>query len=161
MKGRIIKSEIRKPKQIRTEKEQMFKTHRGGVWSIGISVFEFVWDLVFRIWALGERVVSTRAVPALIAIICLTAGCGARTGTIIDEAEVESLPILTPKSGGEMALIPGGNFIIRQWSDRHDETLHGASVSAFYLDNFPMTQELYEKVMGVNPSKRKAKDNPV
>ena len=46
-------------------------------------------------------------------------------------------------------------------SGRPDETPHNTSVSAFYFDKVPVTQELYEKVMGVNPSKRKDPKNPV
>src|SRR5205085_8211738 len=42
-----------------------------------------------------------------------------------------------------------------------DETPHPVRVSAFYLDTKPVTQALYEKVMGINPSKRKAPLNPV
>jgi hypothetical protein len=34
-------------------------------------------------------------------------------------------------------------------------------LASFYLDRLPVSQELYEKVMGVNPSKRKGKTNPV
>ena len=31
----------------------------------------------------------------------------------------------------------------------------------FYMDRYLVTQELYEKIMGVNPSKQKGKQNPV
>jgi len=44
---------------------------------------------------------------------------------------------------------------------RPDEVPHPVSVDSFYIDKFQVTQELYEKMMGINPSKRKAKTNPV
>src|SRR5437899_3284000 len=95
-------------------------------------------------------------------VVCLATGCGLRNGGPAgDEADVENLPVLTPKSGGEMVLIPGGSFTMGDASGRPDERPHEVTVSAFYLDKFPVTQELYEKVMGVNPSKRKTRENPV
>ena len=62
---------------------------------------------------------------------------------------------------GEMVLIPAGTFTMGDGAGRPDETPHTVSVSSFYLDKYPVTQELYEKVMGVNPSKQKGKNNPV
>ena len=61
----------------------------------------------------------------------------------------------------EMVLIPAGTFTMGDGAGRPDETPHTVSVSSFYLDKYPVTQELYEKVMGVNPSKHKGKKNPV
>jgi formylglycine-generating enzyme required for sulfatase activity len=60
-----------------------------------------------------------------------------------------------------MVLVPTGSFTMGDSAGRPDETSHEVTVSAFYMDKFPVTQELYEKVMHVNPSKRKAKPNPV
>jgi formylglycine-generating enzyme required for sulfatase activity len=62
---------------------------------------------------------------------------------------------------GEMVLIPAGSFTMGDGAGRPDETPHAVSVSSYYLDKYPVTQELYEKVMGVNPSKQKDKKNPV
>src|SRR5262249_12709244 len=77
------------------------------------------------------------------------------------EASAQNLPVVASKSGGELVLIPAGSFIMGDSSGRPDETSHSVSVDSFYLDKFLVTQELYEKVMGVNPSKRKGKTNPV
>jgi formylglycine-generating enzyme required for sulfatase activity len=97
-----------------------------------------------------------------IAVISFMSGCGLRnSGPAGGDADVENLPLITPKSGGEMLLIPGGTSTMGDASGRPDERPHEVTVNAFYLDKFPVTQELYEKVMGVNPSKRKAKENPV
>jgi formylglycine-generating enzyme required for sulfatase activity/Tol biopolymer transport system component len=60
-----------------------------------------------------------------------------------------------------MVLIPGGTFTMGDGSGRPDEAPHAVSASSFYLDKHTVTQELYEKIMGVNPSKRKAPKNPV
>jgi formylglycine-generating enzyme required for sulfatase activity len=99
----------------------------------------------------------------LIAVLGLVTGCGKPQGHQAGEAEasIEKLPFIQPKSGGEMVLIPAGSFAMGDGAARPDETPHEVSITAFYIDSVPVTQELYEKVMGVNPSKRKAKNNPV
>jgi formylglycine-generating enzyme required for sulfatase activity/Tol biopolymer transport system component len=60
-----------------------------------------------------------------------------------------------------MVLLPAGSFAMGDAGGQPDESPHEVSIDSFYLDRFPVTQELYEKVMGVNPSKRKGKKNPV
>ena len=47
-----------------------------------------------------------------------------------------------------MVLIPAGTFTMGDSAGRPDETPHTVSVSAFYIDKYPVTQELYEKVIG-------------
>jgi len=93
----------------------------------------------------------------------VVAGCARRQGPRAGEADAaaQSLPVVVSKSGGEMVLIPAGSFIMGDSSGRPDETAHSISIDSFYLDKLLVTQELYEKVMGNNPSKRKAKTNPV
>jgi formylglycine-generating enzyme required for sulfatase activity len=83
----------------------------------------------------------------------LVAGCG-KNGTG-EPAETSS-----SESGG-MVRIAAGTFTMGDSGGRPDETTHSVSVRAFYLDKYALTQELYEKVMGVNPSKRKDPKNPV
>jgi formylglycine-generating enzyme required for sulfatase activity len=78
-----------------------------------------------------------------------------------DEPVVRALPVVASKTGGDLVLIPAGTFTMGDSSGRPDETPHPVSVNSFYLDKVPVTQELYEKVMGVNPSKRKVPTNPV
>ncbi len=95
---------------------------------------------------------------ALFALVAVAAGCG-QNGS--DPPDVVSLPVLEAQSGGVLVLLPAGTFTMGDGSGRTDETPHAVSVSAFYLDRYPVTQELYEKVMGVNPSKRKQADAPV
>jgi formylglycine-generating enzyme required for sulfatase activity/Tol biopolymer transport system component len=98
---------------------------------------------------------SKNAVIALIAVLALTSGCGK------SNSAAESLPILQPKSGGEMVLAPAGAFSMGDNSGGADETPHRVAVSAFHVDKYLVTQEIYEKVMGANPSKRKSPKNPV
>ena len=94
-------------------------------------------------------------VVALVAVAaCRGAGCAGTTDAV-------ALPVDPAESAGEMVLIPAGTFTMGDGAGRPDETPHTVSVSSFYLDKYPVTQELYEKVMGVNPSKQKGKKNPV
>ena len=60
-----------------------------------------------------------------------------------------------------MVLLPAGSFTMGDPAGRPDETPHRVSLSSFYMDGYAVTQELFEKVMGVNPSKRKSPMNPV
>src|SRR5438309_1450196 len=66
-----------------------------------------------------------------------------------------------PTNDDEMIMIPAGTFTMGDSAGRPDETPHVVSISAFSIDKHPVTQELYEKVMGVNPSKCKEPKNPV
>jgi formylglycine-generating enzyme required for sulfatase activity len=87
----------------------------------------------------------------LTAAVWLVAGCGkSDQGNSAAKA-----------SPGTMVLIPAGTFTMGDGAGRPDETRHTVSVSSFYLDKYPVTQELYERVMGVNPSKKKGKSKPV
>jgi formylglycine-generating enzyme required for sulfatase activity/Tol biopolymer transport system component len=60
-----------------------------------------------------------------------------------------------------MLRIDGGEFSMGDASGRADETPHTVRVDAFFIDRNLVTQEIYESVVGINPSKRKAKNNPV
>jgi formylglycine-generating enzyme required for sulfatase activity len=101
------------------------------------------------------------ALLALAAIVAVAAGCGRNDAPTATGTDIPSLAVLRPGTGGEMVLIPAGTFTMGDSAGRPDETPHPVSVGPFYLDRYPVTQELYEKVLGVNPSKRKAAKNPV
>ena len=94
---------------------------------------------------------SKMAMFALLAVVVVVIGCG--------KNDSGGLPVEV--TSGDMALIPAGSFTMGDGAGRPDETPHVVSVRSFYLDKYPVTQELYEKVMGVNPSKQKDKKNPV
>jgi sulfatase modifying factor 1 len=97
------------------------------------------------------------ALGALLAIATVTAGCNNNSAG----PSTLTLPVFQPKAGGQMVLIPAGTFPMGDSGGRPDETPHRVSIRSFYLDKYPVSQELYEKVMGVNPSKRKDPKNPV
>jgi len=102
-----------------------------------------------------------RRLIVMIALLSI-AGCTTKDARPSgDEDNVVILEVLQPRSGGEMVLIPSGTFIMGDAGGRADESPHEVSVSSYYIDKAPVTQELYEKVMRVNPSKRKEKKNPV
>jgi formylglycine-generating enzyme required for sulfatase activity len=88
---------------------------------------------------------------SLAAALCLATGCG----------KSDSSAPAAKASPGEMILIPAGTFTMGDAAGRPDESPHSVSVNSFYLDKYPVTQEFYERVMGVNPSKQKGKNNPV
>jgi formylglycine-generating enzyme required for sulfatase activity/Tol biopolymer transport system component len=95
-------------------------------------------------------------------MLTVTAGCGGKdAGQSLGVAAADALAVVRPKSGGEMALLPSGTFVMGDASTQSDETPHNVVLRSFYLDKYPVTQELYEKLMGVNPSKRKEPKNPV
>ena len=68
---------------------------------------------------------------ALLALVVVLAACDAKPSA--SWVSITVLPKFTPASGGSMVLVPG----------------------TFHVDVHPVTQELYQKVMGVNPSKQK------
>lgn len=106
---------------------------------------------------------SKVCVFALTVFLAATAGCSKNdsgTGTE-PKASVPALPTLQPPSGGTMVLIPAGSFSMGDNAGRPDEQVHSVSLSPFYLDQYAVTQELFAKIMGVNPSKRKDPKCPV
>jgi sulfatase modifying factor 1 len=56
--------------------------------------------------------------------------------------------------------IPGGQFAMGD-ENEVDAPPHEVSVTAFAIDKYLVTQELYEKIMGENPSRWKGPRNPV
>jgi formylglycine-generating enzyme required for sulfatase activity/Tol biopolymer transport system component len=101
--------------------------------------------------AKAESIMPSRAIWTLAAAVFVVTGCG-KSNSGAPSAEAPP---------GEMLLIPAGTFTMGDAAGRPDESPHTVSVSSFYLDKYPVTQELYERVMGINPSKQKGKKNPV
>ena len=60
-----------------------------------------------------------------------------------------------------MVLVAGGEFSMGDPRGAADETPHKVAVSAFFMDRHPVSQELYEKITGLNPSKRRSPKNPI
>jgi formylglycine-generating enzyme required for sulfatase activity/Tol biopolymer transport system component len=102
-----------------------------------------------------------RTIHASLALLLLLPACtkiepsGAASGDLVD------LQTIQPKSGGEMVLIPEGEFTMGDPKGQPDEAPHTVYVSAFYMDRFPVTQKLFKEVMGTNPSKRQGDELPV
>jgi formylglycine-generating enzyme required for sulfatase activity len=106
---------------------------------------------------------SRNVLFVLAAVAAVPVGCGRNESPPpgAPAANAQALPVVEPPSGGTLVLIPAGSFTMGDAAGRADATPHRVSVAAFYLDRYPVTQELYEKVLGVNPSKRKDPKNPV
>ena len=65
-------------------------------------------------------------------------------------------------SGLEMAYLPPGEFIMGVNDGPIDaKPAHPVKVAGFMMDRHEVTQEVYEKLMGQNPSRRKHPQNPV
>lgn len=100
------------------------------------------------------------AVGGLLSLTLLTGligGCGDN-----DEPASHITKQVTTKTGIEMMLIPGGEFIMGDNRGEDDEKpAHKVEISAFYMDKYEVTQEAYEKMMGKNPAKFKGPDKPV
>ncbi len=64
-----------------------------------------------------------------------------------------------------MLFIPEGTFSMGSPKDerqrQEDETLHGVTVSAFYIDPYEVTQKDYQEIMGENPSHSRGDALPV
>ncbi len=61
----------------------------------------------------------------------------------------------------EMVLIPAGKFTMGSEGDIDTKPAHKVSVDAFYMDEHEVTQEVYEKIMGENPSRMVGEKDPV
>ncbi|KKL69404.1 hypothetical protein LCGC14_2115290 [marine sediment metagenome] len=74
-----------------------------------------------------------------------------------------ALPTTRCRSGAVMIRIPAGEFRMGSLDGQIDEKpVHKIRVDAFYMDKYLVTQGEYQRLMGVNPSRRKNKaTNPV
>jgi len=93
-----------------------------------------------------------------LAAFLMLAGCGVQTK---DATPARSQ---TPKPAGasEMVSIPAGEFTMGAEDGAVDaKPAHRVKIDAFLVDAHEVTQELYEKLIGANPSRRKSPRNPV
>src|SRR5690242_4002411 len=98
-------------------------------------------------------------------LVSVFTGChrsGSVTATNAPSASAkESSPQSAPiSSASAMVHIAAGKFIMGD-KDEVDAPPHEVSLSAFDMDRNLVTQELYQKVMGTNPSRWKGANNPV
>ena len=64
----------------------------------------------------------------------------------------------------DMIFIKGGNFLMGgkdEESRKREKPIHWVEVPPFYIGKYPVTQELWEVVMGENPSYYKGRRHPV
>jgi formylglycine-generating enzyme required for sulfatase activity len=88
--------------------------------------------------------------------LVLLAGCGQENKEPIDSKGVKTA------CGMVMALAPAGEFIMGANDGPIDaKPAHAVKVDAFLMDRHEITQEVYAKVMGKNPSRQKHPKNPV
>jgi formylglycine-generating enzyme required for sulfatase activity len=100
---------------------------------------------------------NKRCVYGLLGCAAWLAGCGAPPEKSGDQSRPGAAG-----SGIEMAAVPAGSFAMGSANqDEPDQKLHQVQVSAFFIDKYPVTQEVYEKWMGKNPSLWRGARNPV
>jgi len=96
------------------------------------------------------------ALPAVAILFC--ASCGEETPPTVAGRVVR---VVTTAGGVAMVRLPGGWFEMgSDTADQVDETPHRVYVSPFCIDRYEVTQEEYERRMGKNPSRWKAKCHP-
>lgn len=61
----------------------------------------------------------------------------------------------------EMVYVPGGLFMMGSIDGRDDTAPHSVELSTFYIAKYEVTQKLWKKVMGNNPSEVKGDNLPV
>jgi formylglycine-generating enzyme required for sulfatase activity len=70
--------------------------------------------------------------------------------------------VITNQSGLTMVALPGGWFDMGSAAgDEADEALHRVMLSPFYMDQYEVTQESFQKLLGRNPSRWTEPRNPV
>ena len=85
------------------------------------------------------------------------------SGATVSENKILSRPPIKNSIGMELKLLPAGTFMMgSNFGQAHEQPVHKVTLSQnFYIGVHEVTQEQYEKVMGVNPSKFKGASNPV
>jgi formylglycine-generating enzyme required for sulfatase activity len=97
---------------------------------------------------------------ALVPAVLVLSGCSKGDSSKLAGSDV-AIRVVQSESGGELVFIPDGRFIMGDPGGSADATPHEVTVDSFFMDKHPVSQELYEKVMRGNPSKRKNPSNPV
>jgi len=96
----------------------------------------------------------------LLATLALPQGCKRKAPDESAKATDETPAESKTESGVEMVQLQGGRFTMGD-ENEVDAILHEVAVSSFYMDKYLVTQEEYQRVMGKNPSRWKADNNPV
>jgi formylglycine-generating enzyme len=92
-----------------------------------------------------------------VVMICLVAGCTQESGP-----QPSKPGVVKTSCGLEMVAIPSGQFVMGSDTGAIDnKPAHQVKVDGFLMDRCEVTQEVYQKVVGNNPSRRKNPKNPV
>lgn len=101
---------------------------------------------------------ALNCVAAVIIAISGLTGCGPRK----DESSSSDKKLAHTAGGIDMVSIPPGEFMMGSANGAIDaKPPHPVKVNGFLMDEHEVTQEVYEKVIGTNPSRRKNPQNPV
>jgi formylglycine-generating enzyme required for sulfatase activity len=101
---------------------------------------------------------TTQKLVAGVLMLVILAGCGRQT----QESQPAGIQIVKTRCGMDMAPIPAGQFTMGVSVGPVDaKPAHQVKVDGFLMDQQEITQEVYEKVTGKNPSRRKNPQNPV
>ena len=86
----------------------------------------------------------------------------ATTAPALAAASASAAPSVQPAATNAAAMvrIPGGKFMMGD-KDEVDAPLHEVTVRSFSMDKNLVTQEHFQRLMGVNPSRWKGEQNPV
>lgn len=75
---------------------------------------------------------------------------------------MQTFKIFSDIDFSDMQLIKGGAFMMGTEDGYSDETpVHQVKINDFYIGKYPVTQALWQQVMGNNPSRFKGKNRPV
>jgi formylglycine-generating enzyme required for sulfatase activity len=97
--------------------------------------------------------------PACILLAATALSCSDKAEPPAASAAVQTI---TTPSGAAMVALPGGWFTMGSGAKgEKDEQPHKVYVSPFYMDQYEVAQEHFEKVLGRNPSRWKDPKNPV
>lgn len=114
-------------------------------------------ELLRRILHFAGLSLTLLTVPHLLGVSLILIGVGLGGCGDGDEPASHIPKHITTKTGIEMVLIRGGEFIMGDNRGEDDEKpAHKVKISAFYMDKYEVTQEAYEGMMGRNPAKFKS-----
>ena len=96
----------------------------------------------------------------LIFLISVLAFCSCEKRPVSSRSQIPS--IINTAGGQEMVLLPAGEFMMGSTRGETDEAPpHKVRLNSFLMDRTEVTQEMYEKLRLVNPSKVKGPKLPV
>jgi formylglycine-generating enzyme required for sulfatase activity len=112
---------------------------------------------------ISSFIAPPRVLCAGVLVALSLTGCGKQPGGQAGDnpAAEQSAGEVTTTGGVPMVAIPAGEFVMGDAAGDDTAPAHKVSVNAFYMDKFEVTQELYRKITGKNPSRHIGDKNPV